>query len=91
MVTQAATNAYSGVGNGKMTYVQFVDGNFIEAIPASWLRSNGTMCMWPPHRFPSRAIRSNEAAVDSWESFGVKVLYKTGWFTIYHFYYFILS
>ena len=40
--------------------VQFVGGNFMEAVPLSWLRENEMMCLWPPHRFPNRAIRSCE-------------------------------
>ena len=33
--------------------VQFVGGNFVEAVPLSWLRENEMMCLWPPHRFPT--------------------------------------
>ena len=58
--------------------VQFVGGNFVEAVPLSWLRENEMMCLWPPHRFPNRAIRSSEPPQDSWEAIAVKVLYRTG-------------
>ena len=58
--------------------VQFVGGNFVEAIPLSWLRENEMMCLWPPHRFPNRAIWSSEPPQDSWETFAAKVLYRTG-------------
>ena len=58
--------------------VQFVGGNFVEAVPLSWLRENEMMCLWPPHRFPNRAIRSSEPPQDSWEAIAAKVLYRTG-------------
>ena len=50
--------------------VQFVGGNFVEAVPLSWLRENEMMCLWPP--------RSSEPPQDSWEAFAAKVLYRTG-------------
>ena len=58
--------------------VQFVGGNFVEAVPLSWLRENEMMCLWPPHRFPNRATRSSEPPQDSWEAIAAKVLYRTG-------------
>ena len=37
--------------------VQFI-GDFMEAVPSRWLRELEMVCLWTPHRFPSRAIRS---------------------------------
>jgi hypothetical protein len=62
------------------TIVHFVETNTVEAVPLSWIISEGDdlICLWPT-KGANRHIREQTPPDVSWQSFNIRRLGSKGW------------
>jgi len=61
---------------------ELTDTKEIAVIPSAWLTDDGA-ARWPPYRSSTRlnnAVKMKEVACDGWETYTVRVMYKSGKF-----------